>query len=388
MTYLQPVNVGIVVFRDCVLSFHSKHVPHPGNVLRRMEQLRLYGLKITPDWINYALIDDIVDSFMPVLRVIELEVDSIDDLVLILRESEQSDMLRRIGVARKKVMLLLRLLSTKADVIKTLIKRSAEGKTVGANTASGANWIPSGTSTYDLSNMALNGNSAPASVGLYKTASTSSQQQHPLGSTATLMPSASTNALSSMAASGTVVSSDVVLYLGDIQDHAITMVQNLTHYEKTLSRSHSNYLAQISIELTQASNQTNDSVMKMTALASILVPLNVITGLWGMNVRVPGGRTESLEWFFGIIGAMLIVASSIYVWLKRNKLVDISALSSSSLNSNSQQHANTIPIIGVSDASGYGYSNNTTSPHSKNLGMFAAMGMFGERKKSNNKGVK
>lgn len=65
------------------------------------------------------------------------------------------------------------------------------------------------------------------------------------------------------------------------------MVQNLAHYEKTLSRSHSNYLAQILIELTQASNQTNDSVMKMTALASILVPLNVITGLYANILLVP-----------------------------------------------------------------------------------------------------
>ena len=63
---------------------------------------------------------------MPLLRFIELEVDSIDDLVLILKESEQSDMLRRIGHARKKVMGLLRLLTTKADVLKMVIKRSGE----------------------------------------------------------------------------------------------------------------------------------------------------------------------------------------------------------------------------------------------------------------------
>jgi magnesium transporter len=46
----------------------------------------------------------------------------------------------------------------------------------------------------------------------------------------------------------------------DIHDHVITMSQNLVHYEKTLARSHSNYLAQISIELTQASNRTSDVV--------------------------------------------------------------------------------------------------------------------------------
>jgi magnesium transporter len=60
------------------------------------------------------------------VRAIEFEVDSIDELVLILKESEQSDMLRRIGYCRKKMMSLLRLLVAKSDVIKTLIKRGEE----------------------------------------------------------------------------------------------------------------------------------------------------------------------------------------------------------------------------------------------------------------------
>lgn len=75
------------------------------------------------DWICYGLLDDITDSFAPLIRAIEFEVDSIDELVLILKESEQSDMLRRIGYCRKRMMGLLRLLSSKTDVVKTLIKR-------------------------------------------------------------------------------------------------------------------------------------------------------------------------------------------------------------------------------------------------------------------------
>lgn len=69
--------------------------------------------------------DDITDSFAPLIRAIEFEVDSIDELVLILRESEQSDMLRRIGYCRKRMMGLLRLLVTKADVVKTLKRGEA-----------------------------------------------------------------------------------------------------------------------------------------------------------------------------------------------------------------------------------------------------------------------
>jgi Mg2+ and Co2+ transporter CorA len=53
-------------------------------------------------------------------------VDSIDELVLILKEAEQSDMLRRIGRCRKKVMGLLRLMGNKADVVKGLAKRCNE----------------------------------------------------------------------------------------------------------------------------------------------------------------------------------------------------------------------------------------------------------------------
>jgi len=83
------------------------------------------------------------------------------------------------------------------------------------------------------------------------------------------------------------------------------MTQNLNHYEKILSRSHSNYLAQISIEMTEANNQINDVLSKLTALGTVLIPMNLVTGeyflfflphvgpyfclgLFGMNVHVPG----------------------------------------------------------------------------------------------------
>ena len=60
----------------------------------------------------------------------------------------------------------------------------------------------------------------------------------------------------------------------------------------SLSRSHSNYLAQISIEMTDANNQINDVLSKLTALGTVLIPMNLVTGLWGMNVHVPGQDIE------------------------------------------------------------------------------------------------
>ncbi len=94
-----------------------------------------------------------------------------------------------------------------------------------------------------------------------------------------------------------------------IQDHLITMTQNLNHYEKILSRSHSNYLAQISIEMTDANNQINDVLSKLTALGTVLIPMNLVCGLWGMNVHVPGQDvTEGYAWFLGILGCLLAFA--------------------------------------------------------------------------------
>jgi len=101
---------------------------------------------------------------------------------------------------------------------------------------------------------------------------------------------------------------DIGLYLGDIQDHVVTMMTNLGHFEKMLSRAHSNYLAQISIDGIAQGTSTNRVLGKITLLASIIVPLNVVTGLFGMNVSIPWQSSEdngSLTPFFGILGTLL-----------------------------------------------------------------------------------
>jgi magnesium transporter len=120
----------MIVFRSGILTFHSSPTPHPANVRRRIRQLKDY-IQVSADWICYALIDDIVDGFAPLLDGVEQEVDAIDEGVLSLHredeeEIETGEMLQRIGLARKKVMGLLRLLGSKADVIKGFSKRCNE----------------------------------------------------------------------------------------------------------------------------------------------------------------------------------------------------------------------------------------------------------------------
>lgn len=149
------------------------------------------------------------------------------------RWKEKGDMLRRIGECRKRIMSVLRLLGSKADVIKGFSKRCNEQWEVAPR--------------YEIG-----------------------------------------------------------LYLGDIQDHIVTMVQSLNHYEKLLARSHSNYLAQINIDMTRVNNEMNDVLSKITVLGTIVLPMNIVTGLWGMNVLVPGQDVQSLSWFWSITGMLFI----------------------------------------------------------------------------------
>ncbi|KAL9582524.1 MAG: hypothetical protein Q9212_003248 [Teloschistes hypoglaucus] len=236
--YMEPVNVYMVVFRDGILTFTYTQSPHAGNVRKRIGKLRDY-MALTADWICYAMIDNIVDTFGPVITTIERETDTIEEQVFIARTDDFSSLLRQIGECRKKVNSLTRLLGGKADVIKGFSKRCND--------------------QYSITPR-----------------------------------------------------SEIGLYLSDIQDHVVTMMANLNHFDQMLNRSHTNHLAQLSVDTIVQGNRANEVLSKITLLATILVPLNLICGLFGMNVNVPGKNTEGLGWFFGILGCIgLIVLASL-----------------------------------------------------------------------------
>ncbi|KAK6462632.1 hypothetical protein DFJ63DRAFT_275932, partial [Scheffersomyces coipomensis] len=233
-TFLKIINFYIVVFKHGILTFHFTSVPHPGVVRRRVNQLRDY-VDVTADWLCYALIDDIIDSFAPVIKQIEVEADHIENLVFVCRDKNFGEMLTRIFASRKKIMNLLRLLSFKSDVIK-MFKRFA-----------------------------------------------SEIISHPR--------------------------TEVALYLDDIQDHVITMHQSLIAYEKMFSKSHSNYLAQLQVESFNANFRITEILSKVTLIGTMLIPLNLVTGLFGMNVVVPGQEIDSLVWFFSIVGFLCLLVT-------------------------------------------------------------------------------
>lgn len=50
--------------------------------------------------------------------------------------------------------------------------------------------------------------------------------------------------------------------------------------------------------MNERQERTADVLGKLTVLGTIVLPLNIIGSLWGMNVKVPGQDIENLNWFY------------------------------------------------------------------------------------------
>lgn len=180
--YLEPVNMYIVVFREGVLSFHFSLTPHPANVRRRIRQLKDYRIIIS-DWISYALIDDITDVFAPLIQNIEDEVDDIDDQILKLHSSNKEEPVKATEFNEKRSV---NSEPTASDSGADMLRRVGEGR------------------KKVMTFYRLIGNKADVIKGFAKRCNEHWQ----------IAPR-----------------SEIGLYLGDIQDHVMTMTSNLSHYE-------------------------------------------------------------------------------------------------------------------------------------------------------------
>ncbi len=70
--------------------------------------------------------------------------------------------------------------------------------------------------------------------------------------------------------------------------------------------------------MNERQEQTADVLGKLTVLGTIVLPMNIITGLWGMNVWVPGQEHEGdLMWFMVITAGLLLFGLACYLIAKR-----------------------------------------------------------------------
>lgn len=123
--HLSYNKIFILLFPNYIITIHNHPIRQLKNVIRRVNPLKNV-FKVTSDWFMYAFIDDVVDEFMPSIKNMEADVEEIDDMVLYLKRTNQTEMLRRIGYSRNRVNQLIRLLRPKIEIINILTKRHAQ----------------------------------------------------------------------------------------------------------------------------------------------------------------------------------------------------------------------------------------------------------------------
>ncbi|KAJ5330105.1 hypothetical protein N7452_010495 [Penicillium brevicompactum] len=227
-----PVSAALymLVFQYGVVTFSPSGCGHVGRARDRIRKMHDPSI-LTSDWVCYAMIDDIIDSFEPFTRDAERESEAIEDQVFIARIDDAQELIPQVDVLRKRITHIIRCLHGKVDVLNGFVKRCQ---------------------------------------------STDKHSVFPGG--------------------------DLLMYLGDVQDHLVTTLSTLSHIDEIIGRSQANCLAQLSATNLRLSLTINSGLSKVTLLATIFVPCHLVTGMWGMNVPVPGQDAHGLGWFFGIVG--------------------------------------------------------------------------------------
>ncbi len=98
----------------------------------------------------------------------------------------------------------------------------------------------------------------------------------------------------------TLIQNNTIIYLRDVYDHTIQIIETLEAYRDLVS-------GMIDIYLSSLSNKMNQIMKVLTIIATIFIPLTFIVGVYGMNFKY----MPELEWQWGyfVIWAIMIILS-------------------------------------------------------------------------------
>jgi magnesium transporter len=101
------------------------------------------------------------------------------------------------------------------------------------------------------------------------------------------------------------------IFLRDVYDHTIQVIDTVETYRDMLS-------GMLDIYLSSVSNRMNQVMKVLTIIATIFIPLTFIAGVYGMNFKF----MPELEWrwgYFLIVGIMLAIGLTMVVFFKRKR---------------------------------------------------------------------
>jgi magnesium transporter len=88
----------------------------------------------------------------------------------------------------------------------------------------------------------------------------------------------------------------------DVYDHVVRLTEEAMLFQDRVT-------GILEVNLATVSNRLNQVMKVLTVLSTIFMPLTLITGMWGMNVRLPmlpGGEATQFWWVGGGMTALTV----------------------------------------------------------------------------------
>jgi magnesium transporter len=95
-----------------------------------------------------------------------------------------------------------------------------------------------------------------------------------------------------------LISKDTLVYLRDVQDHAVRVQDILESYRELCEGLYQSYVSNLTL-------RTNDVVRVLTIISTIFLPLNFVASIFGMNFEV----IPTAKWSSGFHVAMALMTS-------------------------------------------------------------------------------
>ncbi|KAK7694720.1 hypothetical protein QCA50_001908 [Cerrena zonata] len=108
---------------------------------------------------------------------------------------------------------------------------------------------------------------------------------------------------------GTGDDRDVWMYMGDVQDHILTLQQSLAHYERMLSQSHPTYLMELRLSVSKAKAASDKAIVMLSVISIGVLLVQTLIGLHSMNVHIPHNArfTNKYHVFYIIISLSVLI---------------------------------------------------------------------------------
>lgn len=99
-------------------------------------------------------------------------------------------------------------------------------------------------------------------------------------------------------------------YYRDIYEHLLRTIDLTETYRDLLTGA-------LDIYLSSVANRTNEVMKILTIYGTVALPMVVVTGIYGMNVKIPGGEGPHAFWV--VMGLMVLVAIGVLWYFRRKR---------------------------------------------------------------------